>query len=133
MATYDVVVVGAGISGLVCANFLARDGKRVLLLEQNHQAGGNMSGFRRRGYYFDGGDQSFESLGIVFPILRELGLYDPNDWIKADFRMVSEDFDFTIDSVETVQEALATAFPNETGIKDVFVEVKEVSKMLAAK
>ena len=132
MATYDVVVVGAGISGLVCANFLARDGKRVLLLEQNHQAGGNMSGFRRRGYYFDGGDQSFESLGIVFPILRELGLYDPNDWIKADFRMVSEDFDFTIDSVETVQEALATAFPNETGIKDVFREVKEVSKFLSA-
>jgi phytoene dehydrogenase-like protein len=67
---YDVLIVGAGLSGLICANYLARAGKRVLLLEQNHQPGGNMSGFRRRGFYFDAGDQSFESLGIVFPILR---------------------------------------------------------------
>ncbi|MCX5866664.1 MAG: FAD-dependent oxidoreductase, partial [Proteobacteria bacterium] len=36
---FDVAVVGAGIAGLSCANYLARGGKKVVLLEQNHQAG----------------------------------------------------------------------------------------------
>jgi phytoene dehydrogenase-like protein len=55
---YDVIVIGAGIAGLVASNYLAKDKKRVLLLEQNHQAGGLMAGFKRKGFYFDAGDQS---------------------------------------------------------------------------
>lgn len=130
MADYDVIVIGAGISGTVCANYLAREEKRVLILEQNHQSGGNMSGFTRRGFTFDAGDQSFESLGIVFPILEDLGVYNSQDWIKARYRMVSDDFDFFIDSIDTVEEALCEAFPSETGFREVFNEVREVSRFL---
>jgi len=61
---YEIIVVGAGISGLVAANLLAKKGRKVLLLEQNHQAGGCMAGFRRNGFYFDAGDQSFEDGGM---------------------------------------------------------------------
>ena len=127
---YDVAVIGAGMAGQVCANYLARAGKSVVLIEQNHQGGGNMSGFRREGYYFDGGDQSFESLGIVFPILDELGLYDPDDWVKADFRMISDDFDFRIDSLEHVEQILQESFPDEPGIKPLFDEIRQVSQFL---
>lgn len=130
MADYDVIVVGAGIAGSVCANYLAREGKRTLLLEQNHQAGGNMSGFTRRGFTFDAGDQSFESLGIVFPILEDLGVYDQQDWIKCRYRMVSEDFDFFIDSIDAVEDALRTAFPREPGFGQLFAEIREVSRFL---
>lgn len=130
MADYDVAVIGAGIAGSVCANYLAREGRRVLLLEQNHQAGGNMSGFTRRGFTFDGGDQSFESLGIVFPILEDLGVYSRQEWIKARYRMVSKDFDFYIDGVDAVEDALRTAFPDEPGFKPLFTEVREVSRFL---
>ena len=84
---------------------------KTLVLEQNHHTGGNMSGFRRKGFYFDGGDQSFESLGIVFPILDELGLLDKLRWHKARFRMVSPEFDFCVDSFEEVEGALQAAFP----------------------
>jgi len=132
MADYDAVVVGAGISGLVCANFLAKYGKKVLLLEQNHHAGGNMSGFRRQGYYFDGGDQSFESLGLVFPILQELGVYDQQEWLKVRYRMKSEDFDFFIDSIEGVEASLLEAFPDEAeGIRLIFAEIRTVSRFLS--
>lgn len=128
---YDVAVVGAGMAGQVCANYLAKFGKKTILLEQNHHAGGNMSGFTRKGFYFDGGDQSFESLGVVFPILQDLGVYDTQEWIKARYRMVSDDFDFFIDSIDQVEDELRTAFPNEPGIAPLFAGVKEVSRFLS--
>ena len=59
---YDVIVVGAGIAGLFCANFLARFGKKTLLLEHNHQPGGLMGGF----IYLEGSTICFENSHGVF-------------------------------------------------------------------
>ena len=132
MGKYDVVIAGAGLGGIIAANFLAKRGVKTLLLEQNHQTGGNMSGFKRKGFYFDGGDQSFESLGIIFPLLRELELLDKVTWHKARFRMVSKDFDFRIDSFDAVESALMQAFPDEPGIPLLFRKVREVSRFLEA-
>ena len=38
--TYDMIVVGAGISGLTLANKLAKSGKKVLVLESKEKVGG---------------------------------------------------------------------------------------------
>jgi beta-carotene ketolase (CrtO type) len=40
MATYDVVIIGAGHNGLVCAAYLLKAGYRVLLLEKRSLPGG---------------------------------------------------------------------------------------------
>ncbi len=40
MANYDVIVIGAGHNGLVHAAYLARAGRRVLVLERRHVVGG---------------------------------------------------------------------------------------------
>lgn len=40
MQKYDVVVIGAGHNSMVCANYLARKGKTVLVLEQSDSLGG---------------------------------------------------------------------------------------------
>lgn len=37
---YDVIVIGGGHNGLVCAWYLARKGRRVLVLERQHSVGG---------------------------------------------------------------------------------------------
>lgn len=36
---YDVIIVGAGHNGLVCANYLAEKGKKVLILEKRYEVG----------------------------------------------------------------------------------------------
>jgi phytoene dehydrogenase-like protein len=50
-----VLVVGAGIGGLVAAALLARAGRDVLVVDSHTVAGGNATIFRRRGYEFDVG------------------------------------------------------------------------------
>ena len=37
---YDAIIVGGGHNGLVCAAYLAKAGKSVLVLERRHVLGG---------------------------------------------------------------------------------------------
>lgn len=67
---YDVAIIGAGIGGLMCGNFLAQKGIKTIIFEQHHYPGGCMSSFTRGGFTFDSCDQSFESAWTVFPLLR---------------------------------------------------------------
>jgi phytoene dehydrogenase-like protein len=42
MKNYDVIVIGAGPGGSAAAALLAKEGKKVLLVDKNKSAGGKM-------------------------------------------------------------------------------------------
>jgi all-trans-retinol 13,14-reductase len=84
--SYDAVVIGGGIGGLTCANLLARDGLRVLLVEQHYVLGGFCSAFKRAGYAFDAATHFYPLLGnpatLTGRLLAELGV--ETAWVKMD-------------------------------------------------
>lgn len=53
MQQYDFIIIGAGMGGLSAANFLAKYGKKVLVLEKHNIPGGLVTSFARRGTHFD--------------------------------------------------------------------------------
>jgi len=53
--SWDAIVIGSGIGGLACATALARTGKAVLVVEQQHTAGGLTQSFSRYGFQWDVG------------------------------------------------------------------------------
>jgi phytoene dehydrogenase-like protein len=71
-AAPPVVVVGAGVAGLTCALALARAGRAVRVLEQEHDVGGRVRSRRVDGYTVDRG---FQVLFTAYPTLAAaLGL-----------------------------------------------------------
>ena len=52
---WDAIVIGSGIGGLTVAAVLAKEGRRVLVLERHYEAGGFTHVFRRPGYEWDVG------------------------------------------------------------------------------
>jgi all-trans-retinol 13,14-reductase len=60
---YDTVVIGGGVSGLVCALLQARKGQRVMLVEKAAHLSPTLWGFERQGTYFDTGFHYAGSVG----------------------------------------------------------------------
>ncbi len=72
-----VIIVGGGMAGLTAAAYLSRTGHPVLLFEKEAKTGGLVNSFTHQGFVFDGGIRAIENSGIVFPMLRQLGIDIP--------------------------------------------------------
>lgn len=74
-ATWDALVVGGGVAGLVAARTLARAGLRTLLVEADDEVGGAVRGHTVAGLRLDAGAESFATRGgTVATLLDDLGL-----------------------------------------------------------
>jgi phytoene dehydrogenase-like protein len=131
--SYDAVVIGSGIGGLITANLLAKDGLKVLLVEQHYMVGGYCSTFRRGGYTFDAATHFYPLLGnpetLTGRLLVELGA--TTRWVKMDPVDTFHFPDGTRFAVpadfELYLARLKAEFPRETAALDeFFAAVREV-------
>ncbi len=115
---YDVIVLGGGIAGLICGTFLAKNGKKVLIMERHGIPGGYCTSFKRKGFIFDAAVHHIGGCGkwsVVGRCLRELGIdidflqLDPMDSIT--FPSFSIDIPAEIDDYV---DFLKVRFPSES-------------------
>ena len=104
MKDYDVVVVGAGLGGLSSACNLAKEGKRVLLLERHNVPGGYASSFTRGRFEFEISLHELSGLGDehnrgpIWRLLEEYGVTKRVEFIPipTSTAAVFPDLDITI-------------------------------------
>lgn len=74
---FDVVVVGAGLSGLMAAYALQRGGHRVAVLEAADRAGGVIGTRSRDGFRYEtGANSALDNMPLIASLLDVLGITD---------------------------------------------------------
>lgn len=135
--SFDTVIIGSGLGGLLCANILALEGQRVCVLEKNEQIGGNLQTFRRDGVVFDTGVHYISALDKgqqLYKIFKYLDIYDRLEIKKLDcnafdnimFLHLDEVFSYAMNFEKFIGE-LTEKFPKEKGVLKQYV--KDISKI----
>ncbi len=132
----DAVVIGSGIAGLSAGAYLARRGVNVVVCEHHSRPGGYFSSFQHKGYTFDGGIQACENLGVLIPMLRQLGVLDRIHLAKSKVGVATPDILVPLDSITDMEEyfrALADRFPSQkAGLMQVSEDLQRLSFALDA-
>lgn len=121
--TYDIIIIGSGLSGLICGYILSKEGYKVAVLEKNKQVGGCLQTFVRDKRIFDvgvhyiGGLDEGQSLNQYF---KYLGIRDSLKLQRMDldaFDTIGFDGDDTTYKMaqghERFVDSLSQQFPKE--------------------
>lgn len=125
---YDVVIIGSGIGGLTCGCYLAKTGKRILIVEQHFKVGGYCTSFNRKGYTFEAGAIEFSEQGDSFTeILKELNIFDKIKFNRHSPRVLIFTKNGILQlgkSAKHIVNDLKASFPDEsTGIDEFFAMI----------
>ena len=121
---FDTIIVGGGIAGLTASAFLSKSGYKVLLCEKEDHLGGLIGSFDYKGFTFDAGIRAMENSGVLFPMLRQLGL--DIDFVRSVVSVGIQDavVDLTTqDSIKAYQEMLKGQFPNESAAIAALIDI----------
>jgi len=126
---FDNVVVGGGIAGLTAAAYIAKSGRSVALFEKQPKTGGLVQTFQRNGVCFDTGLRSIENSGIVFPMLKQLGI--DIEFQKVTVSVGIQDKVIRVtdkDSIADYEAFLKSFFPENAN--DISQIIKEIQKIM---
>ncbi len=127
--TFDTVIIGAGLSGLLCGTLLSKKGQRVCLLEKNNNIGGAIQTFTRKGVTFDTGMHFFGSVGkgqIQREIFKIIGIDEKVDLIEKKgtaFNVIINDKEYEIPTgFDNFQKKLVEYFPKEKHSVELYLK-----------
>jgi phytoene dehydrogenase-like protein len=88
MARYDVVVIGAGLGGLTAGAILAREGRKVLIIERSNSVGGAASSYKSGDLFVEGSlhetSDPHDPRDPKHDALTRAGVIDAVKWIPSD-------------------------------------------------
>lgn len=120
------------MAGLTCAAYLAKEGRSVLLVEKNRECGGLVNSFSRDGFKFEAGIRALENAGIIFPMLKELGI--ELDVVKSAVSVGVENEILHIEDISSLTEyenLLKKIYPeSEAEIDHVIMIIRKVMKYM---
>ncbi len=134
--SYDVVVIGGGLSGLTAAALLSQAGLGVCVLEEQPEPGGYLQGFKRKGFTFDTSVQWLNGMGpggMSRRVLDQLGDDAPLCAPLEQFqRYRGESFDYLLShEPDLMRDELAADFPGERdGIHRLFDDARELGRRM---
>src|ERR1700709_2309608 len=87
MAPYDVIVIGAGLGGLTGAAILAREGRKVLVIERSNSVGGAASSYKSGELFVEGSlhetSDPHDPRDPKHEALTRAGVIDAVKWIPS--------------------------------------------------
>lgn len=136
MATYDVVVIGAGLGGLTTGAILARAGRKVLVIERGNSVGGAASSYKSGELFVEGSlHETSDPNHVSDPkheVLTRAGVIDKVKWIpsgafyQARGGPVAEPF-LMPDNFDAARQALSERFPEaRNGIDQLLGEMQRI-------
>ena len=135
---YDVIIIGAGLGGLTAGAKLAREGMKVLVIEQHSQPGGCATTFRRGAFTLEVGLHEMDGPGnrdMKNRIFSELDVNDNVEFLAVPefYRFIRGDLEVTIPhDPELAAERLSEMFPEEKeGIERYFEQLLNPKKKSA--
>jgi all-trans-retinol 13,14-reductase len=137
MENFDILIIGSGMGGLVCAGILALEGRKVCILEKNKQIGGNLQTYVRDKVIFDSGVHYLGGLSKgqnLYQIFEYLGIMDKLKLQRQDLdvfdRILLEGDDKEYDLAQGYENFIAKLVEHFPAEKDALVtycnRIKEV-------
>jgi prolycopene isomerase len=131
MDSVDVIIIGAGIGGLTAAAYLARAGRKVIVIEQDNHVGGTAHIFRRGGFTFPTGPQSVTMPAYIADSLCELGIERRLSFIRDHFQVHRGSLDVIISQpLDRLAEQLLDNYPEEQ--KEINIVIKVLEEVIIA-
>ena len=140
MEKYDIIIIGSGLGGLVCANILSKEGFRVCVLEKNSAFGGCLRSYIRKNRIIDTGihyvgrldcgqtlNQYFKYMGILDSLkLRRL---DENGYDII--QLAGKEYKHAMGN-ENFIGTLSHSFPDEReNIRNIVTQFKNVGDLIS--
>ncbi len=128
---YDAIIIGAGFGGLSCGSLLAKNGKKVLILEKSPHVGGTSSVFLRREYDFPMGALGFSHPERILEFLDEIGISDKPTFERTHYHLISPDIECTYSvPFKELREELAQIYPRESKIDAFFDKLVTITNLV---